>query len=767
MPSVPLPRLPLAGVALAAAAGIFAADYLSPAPGLLAAAALLALVVAVRRGSSAAVWIAATCVFGAAHVWQWQQNPARGRAQMLSSEPRRVAVTGILVDEPQPLSRSGEAGTWRALMRAEKWEVPGTRAAAGDSVLVRWTTPHTPGCGDRWRIEGVPTRPAPPRNPGEFDAADWWARKDVFLEVRGRSEDASEILGRSQGARLKSAALATRDWMLHVLGLDLDDAPQIRALVAGVALGARDTESEELADAFRQTGTFHLFSVSGLHVGMFAMLAWLVLRPLGFSRRTSVFVIVPLLFFYSLVTGASAPSLRAALMISVAFGGVLIGRANAPANSLAAAALLLLGWDTNQLFSPGFQLSFFIVASIFLLAPPMQRFFTARLRPDPFLPRKLYTRVQKMSADAGHALGSTLGVSAAAWLGSLPLTAAVFHLLPVLAIPANMLAVPLSFGILAVAMLSLVAGAASAWAAAVFNNTNWGLGSLLAAAVQGTAALPGAYVYLPPAWLQPSAQLTVFDLGTGGAQLFRTRQSAWLFDTGSEKDFTGIVEPNLRAAGIGTLDTLVATHGDNEHLGGSIACLREARPRRLVESVLRDRSPARRNLHTAYRAMSGAKTLVLPGDVFTAGTDSSVEILHPAPDQAGRRADDQSIVAAINTGGFRILLMSDAGAATEEALISRPAPALRSDILVLGRHGEDICATESFLAAVQPRVVVLARADPFREGSDETSLRARLAATGAKVFDQAESGAVTVTFAGGRADARSFLGDAAIQLAPR
>ena len=235
---------------------------------------------------------------------------------------------------------------------------------------------------------------------------------------------------------------------------------------------------------------------------------------------------------------------------------------------LAAAALLLLGEDTNQLFSAGFQMSFSIVAAIFLLSPPLQEFFSARLRPDPFLPRRLYTRRQQITSDAGHELASTLGVSCAAWLGSLPLTIAVFHLLPLLAIPANMLSVPLAFAILAVSMLALVTGAVSLWLAAVFNNASWGLATLLIGVVEGTAALPGSYLPFPPGWMQPAAQITVFDLGNGGAQLVRTREQAWLLDTGSESDFRRIIEPSLRTAGITRLDALVVTHGDADHLGG-------------------------------------------------------------------------------------------------------------------------------------------------------------------------------------------------------
>lgn len=758
MPARPLPRLPLAGVALSAAAGIAGAEHLPLPPEAPVALAAVFILLAATRGGTPWVWLAAACTFAAVHAWQWQQNPSRLWAANVAAEPRTVEITGILVDEPAALSAQAKSSkSWRARMKVEQWDTGSRRADLPAEVRVRWTTDNPPHYGDRWRIEGTLGRPAQPRNPGEFDAADWAARQGIFLEIRGGGHDRSELLARGQGSPVMAAAMATRAWMLNTLGLGVEDAPAIRALVAGITLGARDAESDEFADAFRQTGTFHLFSVSGLHVGMFSLLLWMVLRPLGFSRRRAVLVIVPMMFFYSLVTGASAPSIRAAAMISIASGGLLLDRPGAPANSLAAAALLLLGWDTNQLFSAGFQLSFFIVASIFLLAPPLQKFLAVRLRPDPFIPRKLYTPRQKFAAAGGRELAATLGVSAAAWLGSLPLTSSIFHLMPILAVPANLLAVPLAFAILAVSMLSLVAGLLSTWLAAVFNNTNWALASLLLAGIQGTASLPGAYVYLPPSWMQPPARLTVFDLETGGAQLLRTRRAAWLFDTGGIREFDRIVEPALRAAGIGRLDALVVTHGDAGHIGGGIACLSRATPHRILDSALGDRSPARKLLHATLNNAGLPKAIALHGDIHMAGPGSIVRILAPDPRDAARTADDQAIVAAIETQGFRVLLMSDAGSITEDTLVRRHGAELCSDILVLGRHGEDVFATQEFLEAVRPRLIVLAQADPFREGSGEPALRERLDATGAAIFDQTECGAVTLTFSDGRAHARGFL----------
>jgi ComEC/Rec2-related protein len=757
------PRLPLAGLALCAIAGIAAGEWIAPDPAWTVLVAIAALLAAWQ--SPNALWAAVIAAFTAVHVWQWQENPSRLWAEAVASAPRAVQVTGILIDEPVPVE--GSADRWRARLRTAKWKIDGREVSQKSELTVRWRSEKTPRYGDRWMIEGIVARPPPPRNPGEFNAISWLGRQGIFLEVRGREADASRRLAQNQGSSIKTAALQARGRILHTLGLGLEDAPTIRALIAAITLGARDDAAEEFNAAFRQTGTLHLFSVSGLHVGMFALLLWMVLQPLRVPRRAAVFIIVPMLFFYSLVTGAAPSSLRAATMISLVLGALLIDRAPSTGNSLAAAALLILGFDTNQLFQPGFQLSFLVVGTLLLLTPPIDRSLVRAFCPDPFIPRRLYNQARKLQHSAGRALAATLAVSLAAFAGGLPLTAAYFHLVPLVSVAANMIAVPLSFCVLALGMLSVLAGMVSSALAAVFNAANWGVTSVLLAFVQWAAALPGAYLSLPPAWLRPPAQVTVFDLGTGGAQLLLTRQSAWLFDAGSARDFATVIEPAMRAEGVRKLDAFVLTHGDAEHAGGATELAEIFLPSSIMDSTVRDRSAARRAFHQMLRGQNKGKHLVFPAETAALGDDSSVTFLHPPAGTPGRTADDQCVVARIDCGRFRTLLMSDSGAETEAMLLRGNHGDLRADILVLGRHAEDLFAKEEFLAAVRPRVVVLAAPDSFREGSDEPALRERLAATGAEIFNQEECGAVTITFRPGHAEIRGFLDRRSVEILPR
>lgn len=750
------PRLPLAGLAMAAGAGILWAEFFPWPQDTLLALVAAGIVLSFCRWGTAPLLVATVAAFALVHTWQWPQSPAKIWAESLGPIPRYVEVRGQLIDEPAEVLRNGEpTGAWRARMLVDRWMIDGQLIEQPATIIARWSSVEKPAYGDRWTLRGEAQRFPQPRNPGEFDVRAFYDRQGVFLELRDRGGAA--LLERGQGHPVKAAAIASRQWILRTLGLGLSNDEEVRAVIAGITLGVRDDAAAELLPAFRQTGTLHLFAVSGLHVGMFGLLLWLVLRPLGLSRRQAVVVIIPLLFFYALVTGAKPSSLRAATMISLALGGFLLDRPGSTANSLATAALVLLGYDTNQLFLPGFQLSFLVVTSILLLAPPLDRLWAGLLRPDVFLPRRLYTKSQEWQAAAGRSTAAMLAVSTASWLGSLPLTVLFFHLVPLVAIPANLLAVPLAFLILAVALLSITGGLFSAWLAAVFNHTSWALTSILLVGVQGAAQLPGAWFPFPPAWWQPPARVTVFDLSTGGSILLQTPQSTWLIDTGGDNDFERIIEPALQASGVRRVDTLLLTHGDAEHVGGAVPALATTQPRRTIDSILRDRSPARQQFHAALRDHHQPKTLVWPDDIFSAGKFCSVQLFPPLSADRARTADDQVIPARILFGGFSLLCMSDSGVITEQRLLARHRDALPSDVLLLGRHGDDFFATEEFLAAVQPRVIILAARDSFRDGSGEKALRERLLSTGAEIFDQELCGAVVITLHDGHVALRGFL----------
>src|SRR5207245_10679767 len=116
-----------------------------------------------------------------------------------------------------------------------------------------------------------------------------------------------------------------------------------------------------------------LLAVAGVHVGIVAALLWMLATVAWLSRKWATALIIPSLLFYAAVTGLHVSSVRAAVMTSILLGGFFFDRKVFVLNSLAAAAFFLLCWNTNELFSTGFHLSFTVVAILIFLVYPFFR----------------------------------------------------------------------------------------------------------------------------------------------------------------------------------------------------------------------------------------------------------------------------------------------------------------------------------------------------------------------------------------------------------
>jgi competence protein ComEC len=427
-------------------------------------------------------------------------------------------------------------------------------------------------------------------------------------------------------------------------------------------------------------------------------------------------------------------------------------------NNLCAAGFLILLADTNQLFNPGFQLSFCVVASIVLFAGPLASLLAAPFRRDPFLPERLLSAPQRLVARGAQRLASLLAVSAAAWLGSLPLTMGYFHLLSITALPANALAVPVSFAIMAVAMLSLSTGLFSAWVASIYNQTNWLLAKALLGIVHTFASLPGSFFYVRiPDHPSPLAEIVVFDFGAGGAAWIRAQGRDWLIDSGPAYSHDSVLLPFLRSRGLHSLDGFLLTHGDAGHIGSAVELMRTCPPEHVVDSTLDDRSANRSRLHAELSRLGIPKSPHRSGDRIVLGSETRLHILYPPGDIPRGVADDKGLVVQLRAGPTRILFMSDAGLYTEEWLMKNVLRELPSDILIKGspRHGPS--GDTAFLNAVKPRIVIATAAQFPDSERIAANFVDNLRRRDIRLFAQDRCGAVTVRIFPGHWEVSAFV----------
>lgn len=218
---------------------------------------------------------------------------------------------------------------------------------------------------------------------------------------------------------------------------------QRAGLAEALLIGYRDDLDKSLLKAYTRTGIVHIIAISGMHLGLIFVLLNLFLSPLNrirFTRLLKPILVLVLIWIFTLLTGAGASIVRAAVMFSFITFGEQINRKTSLLNSLCNSAFVLLLYDPFLLWDIGFQLSYAAVGSIAVFYQPIR----SLIKPDNKLLQHLW---------------ELIAVTLAAQLITTPLCIYHFHQFPNLFLAANLVAVPLS----TIILYGLIATASFGW----------------------------------------------------------------------------------------------------------------------------------------------------------------------------------------------------------------------------------------------------------------------------------------------------------------
>jgi competence protein ComEC len=669
------------------------------------------------------------------HPWhQWLQQ---------QSTPKWVEVEGII---EQPLRRSLPGfDVGEALFRATRFHTPDPSfpAAQPARFALRLESGAALKAG-HYRLTGWMQLAPPTDNPGQFDKRDY----DLRLGLIGHIKVAHLLASTPYRWDLKSRLIETsercRTWIKDTLSQHLPaDAPE-RTVLLAMTLGTSDTATPEMQIPFRLSGTLHIFAVSGLHVAIIGMILWFVLRCLGVSRGMQPPLLIPLLFGYTFITGLPPSAVRSAIMASVLLLGMTSNRKSDLLNTLGASALILFLIDTDQLFTPGFQLSFGVLGSIAVFNECFSRPLRPFTEPDPFIPKNLLTLPQQIFWKMRQSFAGTLTVSASAWIGSIPLVLYHFHTLTPIGLIANLFLVPWSVIVLSLTITRLL------FAGSLFSFLQPSLAWISHQSATATlwmanffASIPGGHVYVPSIDLLPRtpAQLTVLRLPAGdAANHLRIGNIHWLLDAGSIRQFPFTLQPFLHYQGINRIDHLLISHADGAHYSAASSLITHYGLRQITAPFKRpsifDFPPDH------WHQIHATKDLVITPD---SPLIPHIEILFPPPNWRSSRADDHTIVARIHIGPHRILWCNDAGFTAEKHLLATlPGHALQSELIIRNQHADDYSMLPEFIQVVQPRVIISSHAQFPIEQQIRPSLRETCHRLGVQLFDQSQTGAVII-----------------------
>ena len=662
-------------------------------------------------------------------------------------------------------------------------------------LRLNWYGAPSVEVGQRWRLSVRLRTPRGFANPGGFDYRRWLLQKGISATGYVRHGDQAEMLGEAKGHwinryRQRLGALIGGSQVQASSGADREALSV--ALLSALAIGDSRGLSRQTWAMLRQTGTIHLMIISGLHLGMaatFGMAMGVVLgrgmclvgSPIP-ARQVGAVLGLVFALVYGAMAGFTLPTQRATVMVAVFLLAMLLKRALRPWLAFSWALALQALIDPLAVLSPGFWLSYGTVAA-----------FVAYFSGYPRSGRLNYDRWKRGREDGGgfSAIWFWLSTRIAPWIaGLLKAQWVVFLILSgallyfqgevsLLAPLINLVAIPwFSLAVVPLVLLGVMSAVfnealalyfwqGAAWHLELFTSlldaarphaeqlqwriatdrhflvglTSLGAGMLLLAP-KGLGVRAFALLLLAAVtWAEPPEgpllEVAVLDVGQGLSVVVSSRDKVLVYDVGSKFSDrfnigSAVLAPYLRYRGVSGIDTLVVSHGDNDHAGGLQG---------LLETVAVDRVLAGEALHLPIKDVQPCEA-----GVTWRWQELEFTVLHPSGFEAGRPVNqsdnNQSCVLSITMGDQTILLTGDIEADVEQVLLQKGILPSDVTLLLAPHHGSKTSSSEGFVRWVNPDHVVYSAGYNHHFGHPHDRVVDRYTAIGSRQWSTGQAGAL-------------------------
>ena len=378
--------------------------------------------------------------------------------------------------------------------------------------------------GDWIRVRARLSPPSPPAAPGGFD----FQRHAFFRGIGavGFGLGPAEVMALAKDTNGAGGGYFIARLRHHLTGLITTALPGIKGGVAAALMtGEKRAVDENTTQNLRDSGLAHLLSISGLHVGLVAGIIFtgvrfvLALMPFAGLRypikKWAAIAAILGAFCYAMIAGATLPTQRAFLMLSLALIAVVFDRRGISMRSLAWAAVVVMLIQPESLLGPSFQMSFAAVMALIAVYEWVTRRSQARRQERSILPDWVRT--------VGLYIAGVGLTTLVAGLATAPYSAFHFNRIADYGLAANLIAVPITA--LWVMPWAVISFALMALGLEAFSLTamSWGL-DLVIAVAETVSGWPGSVTLLPA---MPDWGLVIISLGMIWLCLWQRRWRLW------------------------------------------------------------------------------------------------------------------------------------------------------------------------------------------------------------------------------------------------
>ncbi len=642
-------------------------------------------------------------------------------------------------------------------------EIKVNELSEGDSV---------PRLGSKVILQGTWKGYSHATNPGEFDAANYYAILGISACVRDAKLHA---VGEHFWYLRETLYLCKERWLRNIYcSLPQKDA----SILAKMLLGDGSGLDEEIRDLYQSNGIVHILSISGLHITMLGMGLYRLLRKGACPIAPAAVGGAIIILLYGTMTGFGVSACRAIGMYLIHMIGELWGRCYDMLTAMGILAVLMLFRNPYLVYHSGYLLSFFSVCAVGMVAPALA-FPGEWFRRCPGESKQL-TMLKKYL----QKLCSGLSVSAGVTLFTLPLQFYFFYKIPVYSVIINLFVIPFMSAVMVIGillMLSPVFGFLGSvevfifgwfeWLCRMFERLpghTWAVGKpdmwqvlcyyVLFVVILAVRKYMHKYVFpigiaalvclLGMRWEQ-GLTITVLDVGQGDCICVQTAGGkCFLFDGGSSSRANvgeKVIVPFLQHQGVDCVDAVFLSHGDEDHCNGVAQMMSEDLIQIKALYLPDVGENARRDFSEILDSAKDTKIQFVAMKDRWEMPEADIICMHP---KRGFEADSNAYSACylLCQDEFSMLFTGDVEREGEQALkqTMQELGVDEVDILKVAHHGSKYSTSEEFLEAVHVRMAFISCGRNNRYGHPHAETLDRLTKEHSVIMSTTEYGAITV-----------------------